>query len=321
MARVLRSVYRGLRSFSLPAPAIAVRPLLALFLISRGLFYFFVRVFVCEPLFKAYCTKVGRRVRTGEHIHWVSGGGRLIIGDDVLLDGKSSFMFARRYADNPTLSIGCHTIVSGGCSMTVGREVSIGNHCLVASGVHIFDSPGHPTDPVQRRSGQAPRPEDVRPVKIEDDVWLGTNATIFPGVTVGQGSVVVVGSHVMNDVPPYTIVAGNPARVIAHLSNNSDCDSSAARPLNGFSLADRKRARESPEILCEILKIICSVMGTEGLNPDDNFYDAGMTSIMALPLLIEVEDRFHINIPQEQFLEMHTARTLSCHISKVLTAR
>src|SRR5215469_15250220 len=184
IARMLRSVYRGVQTFSLPAPQFAVRPLLAVFLLVRGLYYFLVRVLVCEPLFKAYCTKVGRRVRTGEYIHWVSGSGRLIIGDDVLLDGKSSFMFAVRYANTARLSIGSHTIIGGGCSLTVGNEISIGNHCLIASGVYIFDSPGHPTNPVLRRSGHPARPEDVRPVKIEDNVWLGTNAIVFPGVTI-----------------------------------------------------------------------------------------------------------------------------------------
>jgi acetyltransferase-like isoleucine patch superfamily enzyme len=54
-------------------------------------------------------------------------------------------------------------------------------------------------------------------VTIEDNVWIGRNAVICPGVTVGEGSVVSGGAIVMSDVPPYSIVAGNPARKIGVL--------------------------------------------------------------------------------------------------------
>jgi acetyltransferase-like isoleucine patch superfamily enzyme len=54
----------------------------------------------------------------------------------------------------------------------------------------------------------------TKPVVISDDVWIGANATITPGVTIGRHSVVAAGSVVTHDVPPYTIVAGVPARII-----------------------------------------------------------------------------------------------------------
>jgi acetyltransferase-like isoleucine patch superfamily enzyme len=56
--------------------------------------------------------------------------------------------------------------------------------------------------------------EDVRPVVIEDDVWIGQRAVILPGVTIGRGSVVAIGSVVMTSVPPNVLVAGNPARQV-----------------------------------------------------------------------------------------------------------
>jgi acetyltransferase-like isoleucine patch superfamily enzyme/acyl carrier protein len=313
----LRWAYRKKQTFSLPTPNIVVRPLLAAFLILRGLYYFLVRVFVCEPLFKAYCTKVGRGVRTGECIHWISGSGRLIIGDNVLLDGKSSFMFAVRYATMPTLSIGSQTTISGGCSLTVGREISIGNNCLIASGVYIFDSPGHPTDPVLRKNGHPARPEDVRPVKIESNVWLGTNSVVFPGVTIGEGSVVAIGSHVVSDVPAYTMVAGNPARVVAHLTK----ESSVVHQIDDSCPAKRNNVSESPDTLKDVIEVICQVMGTNGLTPDEDFCDAGLTSIMLLPLLIALEDRFNVIIPQEDFLNLRTARVLSSQIAKIVSDR
>jgi acetyltransferase-like isoleucine patch superfamily enzyme len=217
-AVVARKLYRAIRNFSVPAPRILVVPALHIFLLIRDVYYFVWRVFVCEPLFKAYCTEYGRNLHTGVFIHWVQGKGEIIAGDNVLVDGKCSFSFAARYTETPTLSIGSHTVISHGCSLTVGRGVSIGEHCLIASGVLIFDAPGHPRDPVLRKRGEPANAEDVRLIKIEDNVWIGRDSIIFPGVTIGEGSIVVTGSLVMSDVPPYTTVAGNPARAISRLS-------------------------------------------------------------------------------------------------------
>ncbi len=313
-ARTLRWVRGRVRAFSLPAPVFIVRPLLALFLVLRAIYCFLKRVFVCEPLFKAYCSKFGRGLRTGSHIHWVIGGGRLIVGDHVSVEGKCSFMFAVRYSDAPTLLIGNHTMISHGCSFTIGRQVSIGSHCLLASDVQIFDSPGHPTDPVLRKLGRPANPEDVRAVKIEDNVWVGKNAIVFPGVTIGEGSVVAIGSHVMTDVPPYTIVAGTPARVIARLAKNGAQE-------NGTIQAPHKKpgnGSASPETLQEVTEVVCRIVGIQQLHPDENFYDAGVTSIMVLPLLTEVEDRFQISIPQEAFLNACTCRSLSVQIADLI---
>jgi acetyltransferase-like isoleucine patch superfamily enzyme/acyl carrier protein len=314
---MLRRVHHGVRTFTLPAPTFLVRPLLAVFLALRAIYYFLVRVFICEPLFKAHCTKYGLSLRTGVYIHWVTGGGRLIIGDDVLVDGKCSFTFAVRYAEAPTLSIGNHTIISHGCSLTVGREVSIGDHCLIASGVHIFDAPGHPTDPVLRKLGMPASPEDVRPIKIEDNVWVGSHSIVFPGVTIGEGSVVAAGSVVTSDVPPYMIVAGNPARVIGRLSRGSSQERSDIHPLNELAT----ESSGVKDTLRAVTDVICELVGIQQLQPDEDFYDAGLTSIMVLPLLAEIEDRFHVTIPQEQFLNARTPRALYSEIAGLIGAQ
>jgi serine acetyltransferase len=62
----------------------------------------------------------------------------------------------------------------------------------------------------------------VAPVVIEDDAWITIGAIILPGVTIGKGSIVAAGAIVIDDVPPYTIAAGNPAKVIKQLPNNGD---------------------------------------------------------------------------------------------------
>ncbi len=209
---MVRKTRRAILNFSLPAPHALVRFALALFLAVRSAYYFFVRVFICEPLFKASCTRYGQELHTGVFVHWIQGSGRILIGDYVTIDGKSSFIFACRYAEQATLRIGDYSGIGHGCMFTVGREISIGKRTRIAEGVTMFDSPGHPADPAARLSGKPATTEDVRPIRIGNNVWIGRGAYIFPGVTIGDNSVVAAAAVVMTDVPPNTLVAGNPAR-------------------------------------------------------------------------------------------------------------
>jgi serine acetyltransferase len=218
VARTIRGLYRLTGNFSVPAPTIIVKPLLWMFLAGRGAWHFFLRVFVCEPIFKAYCKKYGRGLHTDVFIHWITGKGDIILGDDVVVDGKCGFGFATRFTERPTLRIGDHTGIGHGCTFTVAKSVTIGSYCRIAGHVWIFDSPGHPSDPAKRLANLPPDPNDVRPVSIGDNVWIGQRAIIFPGVTIGENSIVGPAAVVTSDVPPNTVVFGNPARKIAALA-------------------------------------------------------------------------------------------------------
>ena len=213
-ARIVRGMHRASCSFSIPVPMVIVKPLLACYLGGRTLWHTFRRVAIAEPFFKAYCTHYGRRVRTGIYVHWIQGKGEIVLGDDVFVDGKCGISFSARFSDRPFLHIGDHTTIAHNCSLTIGKGIRIGRHCLVASNVWMFDSGGHASDPEARQQGLPPADNQVRPITLEDNVWVGRHAIIFPGVTIGEGSIVSAGAVVMADVPPYTVVAGNPAKKI-----------------------------------------------------------------------------------------------------------
>jgi len=217
VAQLARRAYRSAASLSLPAPRFVVRPLLTVFLAVRSVYYFLVRVLVCEPIFKAYCARYGRNLKTDVYVHWVQGRGEILIGDDVIVDGKCAFAFASRFSERAVLEIGDRTGIGDGCSFAVGKRISIGRDCRIAGGVHMFDSSGHPADPAARRAGESASPEDVRPIAIGDNVWIGRNALIFPGVSVGANSIISAGAVVTADVPADSVVAGNPARRISKL--------------------------------------------------------------------------------------------------------
>lgn len=170
-----------------------------------------------EPLFRSQCVSVGPGFRM-EQLPYIAGNGRIVVGRDVCLSGKSSILFCDRYGRPPELVIGDGSFVGHGCGFHIGSAVRVGRHCLLAGGVQVFDLDGHSLSAADRRAGQPTPADDVHPVEIGDDAWVGSGALILKGVKVGERSVVAARSVVTRDVPPDTIVAGNPARVVRTLS-------------------------------------------------------------------------------------------------------
>ena len=109
--------------------------------------------------------------------------------------------------------IGDHTRI--GIHSTIIGPVSIGSHVNLAQGItvtalnHVFGDPGKRID----QQGVT-----TQPVVVEDDVWIGANAVVLPGVTVGRHSVIAAGAVVTRDVPPFSLAAGVPARIIRNIT-------------------------------------------------------------------------------------------------------
>lgn len=116
-----------------------------------------------------------------------------------------------------------------GAHIICDSEITIGAYALISWNVVLMDTSRLSMDPAARRreleavplrakrflSNQAP----ARPIHIEPNVWIGFDSCVLPGVTIGEGSVVGARTVVVEDVPPYTVVAGNPARVIRKLNS------------------------------------------------------------------------------------------------------
>jgi acetyltransferase-like isoleucine patch superfamily enzyme len=115
---------------------------------------------------------------------------------------------------NPSsaLLIGDYTSFAGPCAISAVRSVTLEDHVLLASNIYIsdhrhrYESAGVPV----KNQGIA----RIEPVLIKSGAWIGMNAVICPGVTVGKGAVVGANSVVNRDVPDFSIAAGAPARVI-----------------------------------------------------------------------------------------------------------
>ena len=139
-------------------------------------------------------------------------GDGLTTGVNVRLDA-----FAPR-GSPPVLHIGRHVQINDSVHIGAIEQVVIGDHTLIASRVFISDH-NHGNYQVQDSASTpeippADRPLSSRPVHIGRNVWLGEQVCILPGVTVGDGAIVGANSVVTRDIPPNSIAAGNPARVI-----------------------------------------------------------------------------------------------------------
>lgn len=170
-----------------------------------------------EPLLRSQCESVGAGFRM-EQLPYIWGSGRIVIGDAVRLSGKSSISFHHAGGLVPELRIGDGSFLGHDCSLAVASSIVIGRHVLVAGGARMADYDGHPIDAASRRAGHPTPPEAVRPIVIEDDVWIGADVRILKGVSIGARSIVGSGAVVTRSVPPDVVVAGNPARVVRHLA-------------------------------------------------------------------------------------------------------
>lgn len=179
--------------------------------LSRMLYY--------QPLFELLCAEVGDGCRLelcpDAKLPAVDNCA-LALGDRVRLSARSTFQGARKAPRTPRIEIGSDTYLGHRVVLRAGLGIRLGRHVTIASNVILSSDPGHPLDPVARRTQPAPR-EDLRFIDVGDDVWIAEGATVLGGVTLGAGAVVGAHAVVTKDVPPLCVVAGNPARVVKQL--------------------------------------------------------------------------------------------------------
>ena len=136
----------------------------------------------------------------------------------IQLSRKSVVVFKK----NSQIGNGCHLIIGKNAKFVIGensfisvnsritcsKEIAIGDNCAISWNVQIMDTDIHNIV----TSGE--KNCENQPVRIGDNVWIGTQAIILKGVTIGNGAIIAAGSVVTKDVPPKCLVGGNPAKVI-----------------------------------------------------------------------------------------------------------
>ena len=140
------------------------------------------------------------------------------MGREVSLEPTFRCEFGRN------IHLGSHFFANFDCVMLDGAPITIGDNVLLGPKIGLYTA-NHALDPRERADGAC----RARPITIGDDVWLGGNVTVLPGVTIGSGTVIGGGSVVTRSIPPGVIAAGNPARVIR---NVTEADRTGYRPIH-----------------------------------------------------------------------------------------
>jgi acetyltransferase-like isoleucine patch superfamily enzyme len=143
----------------------------------------------------------------------------LSVGTNSMIE--SSILFDK---ENAQVIVGDNTFI-GASTIICAKSISIGNDVLISWGCTIVDHNSHSLHLNLRLNDVANWMKGYKdwehvqivPITIQNKVWLGFNVIVLKGVTIGEGAIVGAGSVVTKDVPPYTIVAGNPARLIREI--------------------------------------------------------------------------------------------------------
>jgi acetyltransferase-like isoleucine patch superfamily enzyme len=139
--------------------------------------------------------------------------GSVVIGDDTGIYDGSFF----ELGPTARVAIGNYSTVVGAI-MRVERELRIGNYVFIAHEVVISDCDDLLAgERLQADANFPPLCCQPRSITIADDVWIGMRAIVLAGVTIGAGAIVGAGAVVSEDVPPHSVVSGNPARVVREL--------------------------------------------------------------------------------------------------------
>jgi maltose O-acetyltransferase len=174
---------------------------------------------LCNPQLAIALLNAQLQIRAKARLPWsvrlygriyFRAGGDVEFGDGVTLVGTVVPIEIVSHEDSH-ISIGEHTFINYGASITAYREVRIGRHCLLGHHLRIIDRNEYGLE--QREIAPT-----AAPILIEDHVWIGAHVIILPGVRIGRNSAIGAGSVVTKDVPANCLAVGNPARVLRQMT-------------------------------------------------------------------------------------------------------
>lgn len=183
---------------------------------AREAFEWGRRSMVATPLFLSQCEVYGDNIAV-DRVPYINGNPRIELGSNIRISGLIGIGASSR--GTPTLRIGDGVFIGHGTNFAIAVCISIGRFASVGGGCYIADTEGHSHYNPQKPIWEVPAGDgDMAPVTIEDGVQISRNVMILKGVTIGARSVIGAGSVVRSDIPPDSIVMGNPARVVKKMT-------------------------------------------------------------------------------------------------------
>jgi acetyltransferase-like isoleucine patch superfamily enzyme len=194
--------------------------------LSREAYEFARRSLIATPVFLARCAKHGERIAV-DRIPYMTGPCRIELGSDIRISGQINIS-GSSYG-KPLLKIGNGVFIGHACGFDIADRIEIGNFVSIGAMTYIADTEGHSHYNPQRPIWEVlASPDDIAPVILEDGVQISKRCMILKGVRIGARSVIGAGSVVRSDIPPDSIVMGNPARVVKRMVATPDAKASAS---------------------------------------------------------------------------------------------
>jgi acetyltransferase-like isoleucine patch superfamily enzyme len=217
LQRRIFAAFKAASTFSVPTIPLLHSALLAERRFRKGPLRLFASKVYYEPLLRLQCQSVGKGLLLHEDMPKIMGNLSVRLGERVTLSGGQVWIAA---GSGPLkqLEVGDDCSIGHGVEFVVGDSIRIGRHVRIANRVQLNGYDGHPLDPLARARNEPPDPDRWGPIAVLDYAWIGYNATILKGVTVGRGAIVASSSVVTEDVSDLTVVAGNPARPMRQLA-------------------------------------------------------------------------------------------------------
>jgi len=193
----------------------------------------FVSVHITTLLYKSYCKIFHKNLKIGKGVKfdktpniYIKNNGKIEIGEKATINSNNYGYHINMHnkvklmADRPDaiIKIGASSRIHGSC-IHAFKRIEIGRNCLIAANCQIIDGSGHDVSfpDVENRINTR---GEAREVIVEDNVWIGANCIILPGVRIGNGSIIAAGSVVTHDIPAMCVAGGNPAKVIRNFIKN-----------------------------------------------------------------------------------------------------
>src|SRR5690606_2693827 len=151
---------------------------------------------------------IGKYVYLDDNVKLMRFPENIYIGDNAFIKEGARICSCNEKA---VITIGKNTSVGYHVFIFASEKIEIGNDCMIAPFVYLVDSDHGSKKGVNMNS----QPNETGPIKIGNDVWIGTGAKILKGVSIGDGAIIAAGAVVKEDVPAYMIAGGIPAKIIS----------------------------------------------------------------------------------------------------------
>jgi len=176
----------------------------------------FWRIIYYQPMFRSRCVSCGKNLHifhSGQGLPLIQGDLQIYIGDDVRIYDRIT-LAALTIGNKPKLIVGDNTEITQTIAILVGNEVTIGSNCIISSTL-IADNPAHNLNYKERLHKL--KKDKIGKIKIGGNVWAATQSIIIGEVTIGHGAIIAPQAVVRKDIPPFCLVAGDPAKIVKKL--------------------------------------------------------------------------------------------------------